>query len=201
MYVIFYNNKPIYLSSQAINYDACLELNYDNVDILEVLNKMESSTLNAVCLVQNNLDNLFKKFTHNFKIIEAAGGLVKNSEKQLLFIFRNDVWDLPKGKIETNETIATAALREVEEECGVAELKLESFFEKTYHIYKYKGQFIFKITHWFTMSTNSKKTLIPQLEEGITKAQFLDKSAQREALKNTYPNIKMLVESYNSASN
>lgn len=201
MYVIFYNNKPIYLSSQAINCDTCLELNYDDIDILGVLTKMDNSEFNSVCFVQDDLDDLYKKFIKHFEIIETAGGLVKNAKQQLLFIFRNGVWDLPKGKIETNETIATAALREVEEECGVTDLTLESFFEKTYHIYKHKGQFVFKITHWFTMSINSNQTLTPQLEEDITKVQFLDREDQLEALKNTYPNIKMLVESYNSASN
>ncbi|MCF6214430.1 MAG: NUDIX domain-containing protein [Flavobacteriaceae bacterium] len=196
MYVIFYNNKPIYLSSKVVDCDSCLAFKNDCTTIFEVLNQMDGSELNSVCFIHHNPDELFKKFSQNFKIIEAAGGVVKNPKQDLLFIFRNDIWDLPKGKIETGESIDQAALREVTEECGVANLSLGSFLDKTYHIYKHKGAFIFKITHWFKMSSDSDKPLIPQLEEGITKAQFLDEIAQNKALQNTYPNIKLLIENY-----
>ena len=35
-----------------------------------------------------------------FPLVQAAGGLVENKNKQFLFICRNNKWDLPKGKIE-----------------------------------------------------------------------------------------------------
>ena len=57
-------------------------------------------------------------------LIEAAGGLVKNENGDYLFIYRNDKWDLPKGKIEKDEKTKVAAVREVEEECGIAVSKL-----------------------------------------------------------------------------
>ena len=50
-----------------------------------------------------------------FKLILAAGGLVKK-QQDYLFIYRNGKWDLPKGKLENNETFSQCALREVEEE-------------------------------------------------------------------------------------
>lgn len=196
MYVIFYNDKPILLTENISNSDNFKRFNCDDVSINDALNQLKNTNLNGVFFADKDVDLLYQKFIKNFKIIEAAGGLVKNSANELLFIFRNDVWDLPKGKIEKNESDSDAALREVEEECGIKDLQLESFFDKTYHIYEYKNQLIFKITHWFTMTSNSNTTLIPQLEEGITRAAFLDAEAQQEALKNTYPNLKLLLEKY-----
>ena len=60
------------------------------------------------------------------KII-ADGGLVFNEKKQLLMIFRREKWDLPKGKLDKGEKIEDCALREVEEETGLKELKLKNF--------------------------------------------------------------------------
>ena len=42
---------------------------------------------------------LLSSFLSMFKIIEAAGGIVKNEKGESLFILRRGKWDLPKGKI------------------------------------------------------------------------------------------------------
>ena len=68
-------------------------------------------------------------------MIEAAGGLVYNSDKKALMIFRNGKWDLPKGKIELGELIEECAIREVEEECGIYDLQIENKLIDTYHTY------------------------------------------------------------------
>ncbi|MBE9490133.1 MAG: NUDIX domain-containing protein, partial [Bacteroidetes bacterium] len=130
----------------------------------------------------------------NFKVIEAAGGVVQNDEKAVLFIFRNKKWDLPKGKVEKDESIQETALREVEEECGVFDLKLGDFITKTYHIYEYKKQQILKISHWYKMKS-STKSLKPQIEEDITEVVWKNDNQIQLALKNTYPNIKLLLKS------
>jgi len=195
MYVIFYNNKPIYLTDNKSNCTNFKLFNYNSYIVFELLIKIKNNLLDGFCFKDDNLDELYKKFIKNFKVIEAAGGLVFNEANDLLFIFRNGVWDLPKGKIEKDETIAQAAIREVEEECGITDLKLGDFIDKTYHIYEYKNKLIFKVTHWFKMSCAKEQELVPQLEEAITKVVFLNKKNQAEALNNTYPNIKLLVES------
>ena len=59
----------------------------------------------------------WEAFCSKHTLIEAAGGLVYNIENQLLMIFRNNKWDLPKGKLEVGENIQECAIREVEEEC------------------------------------------------------------------------------------
>lgn len=196
MYVIFYNNKPILLTENGLKHCNYKQFDINGVAVNEVLNLLIKTDLQGVCFTDKDVDLLYQKFKKNFKIIEAAGGLVKNLSNELLFIFRNGVWDLPKGKIERNESGSDAALREVEEECGIAGLQLESFFDKTYHIYEYNNQLIFKITHWFTMTSNSNTKLIPQLEEGITEVAFLDTDTQQKILQNLYPNLKLLLEKY-----
>ena len=47
-------------------------------------------------IITDNWDDFCAKYI----LIQAAGGLVYNSKNQLLMIFRNGKWDLPKGKLE-----------------------------------------------------------------------------------------------------
>ena len=64
--------------------------------------------------------------------------------------------------------------------------------ETTYHIFERKGRRILKITYWFLMTTTYEGDLTPQLEEGIEKAAFKNEIETKEALKNSYENIKLL---------
>ncbi len=53
-----------------------------------------------------------------------------------------------------------------------------------------------KITHWYLMEADFQKNLQPQLEEGITKVVFKNKEEVQEAIKNTYANIKLVLDAY-----
>ena len=91
----------------------------------------------------------------------------------MLFIFRNGVWDLPKGKVDKHETTHEAAIREVEEECGISHLQMVKKLPSTYHIYQspYKktmGKWILKETYWYEMKYVGHDEGIPQEEENIT---------------------------------
>ena len=134
----------------------------------------------------------FVKFSKNFKLVCAAGGVVKNEKGKYLAIKRNGVWDLPKGKIEKNEKIEDAALREVEEECGLENLTLLNLIYTTYHVYPLKNNFALKPTYWFSMNVNNPKRLVPQFEEGITQVKFLNKKQLKDARKSTYLSLKPL---------
>ncbi|ULT24020.1 NUDIX domain-containing protein [Sphingobacterium sp. E70] len=69
--------------------------------------------------VNRDFETVFQNLKSKLKIIKAAGGLVKNGDGDYLFIYRLGKWDLPKGKVEDNEKMKEAAVREVEEECGI----------------------------------------------------------------------------------
>jgi len=192
MITVFINNKPIYLTDSLANIDENNFFKFDEIDLLGSINRLETNEINDLYLFDDNIQLLFEKFTNSFRIIEAAGGIVKNSKGELLFIFRNGLWDLPKGKIEKNESIKEAALREVEEECGIKQLKLDKLIDKTYHMYKINNQYIFKISYWFLMHSDFQGELSPQLEEGITKVEWISEQNLTKVLVKTFANIKLL---------
>src|SRR5699024_9107797 len=113
--------------------------------------KVKKGELFYVNLYHPKEEKLLKHLKRQLKPIVAAGGLVKNPEDKLLFIFHRDRWDLPKGKVEKGEQIKEAAVREVEEETGVENLKIVAPMSVTYHVMKHKGKFRLKETHWFSM--------------------------------------------------
>lgn len=131
----------------------------------------------------------FKSIKRKIRVIEAAGGLVKNELNKYLFIKRNGKWDLPKGKLEENEKKRDAAVREVEEECGIKIKKLGKKLLKTYHIYEIKGKVVLKVSHWYAMEAKSNQKLIPQTEEGITEVKWFSKNDWNIIRSNTYANI------------
>ena len=104
-------------------------------------------------------------------------------------------WGFPKGHREPSDlTWRHTAVREVEEETGVDKLEITRKLQKTYHIFKRNGKYKLKITHWFEMQTNFEGTPFPQANEGIEKAVWLNPEQIKEALKNSYENIKLLFE-------
>jgi len=131
----------------------------------------------------------WESFCANYMLIEAAGGLVYNDKNQLLMIFRNGKWDLPKGKMEVGENTEQCAIREVEEECGVSGLIITQQLQKTYHTYEINGQKILKCTYWFEMNSSFKGNLVPQIKEGITAVVWVDKQDIAEKLENSFGNI------------
>ena len=124
--------------------------------------------------------------------VEAAGGKVQNNDGEILFIYRLGMWDLPKGKIEKGENTEEAALREVEEECGISKLHLLSKIKDTWHIYFHKEVFCLKKTYWFAMSYEGNEQLVPQEEEGIEEVIWIGKENLSNYLEKSYPSINEL---------
>ena len=146
------------------------------------------------------INNEVKVFTDNFddfiakhSLVEAAGGLVYNNHGQLLMIFRNGKWDLPKGKIEFSEDVQTCAIREVEEECGVSDLNIVRELESTYHTFSINGVSFLKRTYWFMMKTSFSFELTPQISEGITRVEWVNNKDISLRLDKSFPSIKFLV--------
>ncbi len=121
--------------------------------------------------------------------IKAAGGIVQRKNK-FLFIKRNGVWDIPKGKLEKGEKVKQTAVREIVEECHVNPPKIKSHLIDTFHTYKMNGTKYLKKTYWFWMEANKKdKKLKPQKEEGITKVKYFKPSQFKKIKSKTYGSI------------
>jgi 8-oxo-dGTP pyrophosphatase MutT (NUDIX family) len=192
MYKVFVNDVPIILSTQK-NSGA----NYTNIPIKKaklkkLIAKIETGELQYLNLYHKKEHKLLKHLKRKLKVIVAGGGLVYNSKNEILFIYRNKRWDLPKGKAEKNESIEETALREVEEETHVEGLEIVSFLETTYHIINRNNKYRLKETHWFEMKTDFEGELVPELSEGIKKAKWKNFEKTQKALQNSYANIKLL---------
>jgi ADP-ribose pyrophosphatase YjhB (NUDIX family) len=192
MYKVFVNDCPIILTENDNISTKYQKINFDGVSIPEIVQSIFNNNLEGICLVCNNLNNCWKQFKSYFKIQKAAGGKVLNVNNEVLFIYRFQKWDLPKGKINKGEKKQECAIREVEEECGIENLKIEKKLETTYHIFERKNKTILKVTYWYLMKTDFEGQLIPQTEEDIEKVVFKNTDETEIALKNTYENIKLL---------
>ncbi|HMC00260.1 MAG TPA: NUDIX domain-containing protein [Flavobacteriaceae bacterium] len=193
MYKVFVNDKPIVLTTEIEQETYFKNYLLNNVKLGKVIRTLNSTKLEEVRLIHKNKDKLLKKFLKKLPNVIAGGGKVLNDKNEVLFIFRNGKWDLPKGKAEKKETIDQTAIREVEEETGVQGLKITKPLEMTYHIFKRNGRYRIKITYWFEMKTTYNGPLKAEESEGITQVAWLNKEQQEEALKNSYANIKLLM--------
>lgn len=193
MYKVFMNDKPIFVIDSIQIKNNFEVFDFKDFNLQKVISVLEKPSVNGVLLVSKNLQKDWECFLKEFKVIEAAGGKVQNSSEEILFIYRFDKWDLPKGHVEKDEVIEDAAIREVEEECGISGLEILKPLEITYHgFYNKKNKLCLKVTYWYLMKTDYDGELTPQLEEGIMQVQFKNKLETDEALKNTYENIKLL---------
>ena len=194
MYKVFFNQKPLILTNEIKVFsdnEPFIFIKYSNAS--QILKALKSTKNNKVYLYHKNIDKLWKIFLKQFPVIEAAGGLVERSDNKLLFIFRNEKWDLPKGGVEKNELIIEAAKREVTEETGVADLIVQNQLSETYHIFKKGKSFRLKKTYWFKMSTNYMGQLHPQIEEGISKSEWISKVGIEDFLSDAFENIRIIV--------
>lgn len=167
-------------------------------------------TVNAVSLVENlkdekkaeaiiaakDLEAAKASFFDQFELIEAAGGVVQNDDKDILFIFRRGKWDLPKGKMEHGESEELCAEREIEEETGVKDLRLKKKIGETYHIYREKELDILKTSHWFYFRCADAQALAPQEAEDITEAKWVKTKNIKEPMDNTYESIKEVMRAF-----
>lgn len=138
------------------------------------------------------------------KPVTAAGGVVHKREKNSLFvllIFRRDVWDLPKGKVEEGESVRECAVREVAEEVGLSALPvITKQLVQTYHEYEQGSIRFGKTTHWFAMelNANSKERFKPQTEEDIEEVQWVPLSEAKSLV--GYDNLIEVLQAFEEQS-
>lgn len=194
-YNIYINEKALIISSYVPN----ILQNYQVIDDqdfdFEIFYHSLKNNPNSIFLILNKYPKkIFKELLRNVKVIEAAGGLVKSEENKYLFIKRNGFWDLPKGKLEPQEKKKHAAVREVQEECGIKVSSLKNKIIKTYHVYEIKGKIVLKVSHWYAMTALANQELVPQLEEGITEVKWFKKKDWAIVKTNTYPSISEVLD-------
>ncbi len=194
MYKVFVNDKPLFLTNEIQKETDFQLFLLESVDIKQLITKIFQNRIAKAYLYHPDEKEIMKTLKSKLRVSKAGGGLVYNKHNEILFIFRNGKWDLPKGGIERGEEIEQTALREVEEETGAGKLEIVRKLQKTYHIFRHHDEYRLKITHWFMMTTAFDGVLVPQAKEGIEKAVWLNADQIKEALKNSYENIKLLFE-------
>lgn len=175
----------------------CLLGNARAHDLHQVLFWLEQDKLKEleelVCLSEDpqELKDFVKR---EFRVVKAAGGLVRKG-KQFLLIHRLGKWDLPKGKLEKGEKMKEAAVREVEEECGIRVERRKKICN-TWHSYNLDGKRILKKTAWYEMDCLDDKKMKPQKEEGIEDIRWMKENEAREALHDSYKSIREVLNCY-----
>ena len=194
MYKVFVNDKLLVLTDKIEKETDFQLFLLDSVDIDKIIIKYFQNKIERAFLYHPDEKEIMKKIKEKISTQKAGGGVVFNPKGEVLFILRDGKWDLPKGGMEKKEEMEETAMREVEEETGVGQLKIVRKLPKTYHIFKRNGEFKLKVTTWYEMKTTFEDKLLPQAEEGITAVAWLNKEQIKEAMKNTYGNIRLLVE-------
>lgn len=198
MYIkIYFNDKPLFLCDAVdeiiqpfIHHDDAMFIDELNTHTIKtMIHEMEQPSVHAGVFYHPKLEDLKKSFFKKFTFIQAAGGLVQNEKKEILIIFRRGKWDLPKGKSDKGEKLEECAVREVEEETGLNNVKLISPLTITYHTYHEGARFILKESHWYNMKVNSDQKLIPQTSEDIHKIKWVKADELKQYMSNSFPSV------------
>ena len=194
MYKVFVNDRPLFLTNQVQKETDFKLFLLESIDIKKLIVKMFQNKIQHAFLYHPDEKLIMKTLKAKIPVVKAGGGLVYNTKGEVLFIFRNGKWDLPKGGTEKNETMEETAIREVEEETGVTGLKISNKLQKTYHIFKRNGRYKLKVTYWYEMQTDFNGTPQGQEDEGIEKVAWIKPEEIPTVLANSYENIKLLFE-------
>ncbi|MBI2006285.1 MAG: NUDIX domain-containing protein [Nitrosopumilales archaeon] len=99
-------------------------------------------------------------------IKEQSAGTVlfieESMEKLFLLLhYPTGHWDFVKGKIENNESLEQAAIRETKEETGIIDIEfIKGFKEKIEYSFKFNGDIVQKEVIFFLAKTNTKQVKI-----------------------------------------
>ncbi len=168
------------------------ELHFET--LLGYLNSMVPTNLLTLIVSVENYENIKEFLRSRFKVVKAAGGLVRRKDK-FLMIYRLKKWDLPKGKKEKNEKYKQTAVREVEEECNIS-VKLDSKICTTWHTYTMNKNAMIKKTRWYLMECVDDSHMKPALAEDIEETRWMTPKDVYHALELSYKSISYVFERY-----
>lgn len=162
--------------------------------LLNFLDSKVPTSLLSLYLTVKDYDSIKDFLRQKFKVVKAAGGLVRKKEK-FLMIYRTKKWDLPKGKIEKGEKNRKAAAREVEEECNVT-VKVDGKICTTWHTYTMNKRAMIKKTRWYAMDIVDDSKMRPDPSEDIEETRWMNGKEVYHALEHSYKSIAYVFEQY-----
>jgi 8-oxo-dGTP pyrophosphatase MutT (NUDIX family) len=198
MYIVYFNNKSIRFDRTAHSEGSFRE-NGDEFlrtdDIAKLLQIFEIS--DSIEIISEDFEKVFDHFCSFFIAVEAAGGVVADSEGRVAMIHRRGRWDLPKGHRDAGESLAECAAREIEEECGLSQLAVDEELCSTLHIYDTYGRWELKRTTWFAVRALGSTATTPQADEDIALVEWCPiDEAMRRAEHESYPTIAQVMHEY-----
>jgi 8-oxo-dGTP pyrophosphatase MutT (NUDIX family) len=199
---IWYHNKPLVLTSNAEAYcrahpvaEGYLHLEGAFPRHYRLAFRHLEKAIGLGAIIEDASEGALMHGVHErFAPIDAGGGVVQNESGHVLMIYRRGKWDLPKGKRDEGEDIATCAVREVEEETGLHGVELREKVCDTYHIYSQRGQDLLKRTAWYLMSASGDQKLTPQAAENILEVKWITPEAMGPVLFKSYEAIRQVLE-------
>jgi 8-oxo-dGTP pyrophosphatase MutT (NUDIX family) len=205
MYEVFLKERKVIITSPGsyqfinkmgtvVHADSLHSVDNSGTDIAHFLEGED-----PLLVISGDENLLWEKFKSTFTLLPAAGGIV-HSTSGYLFIYRKLKWDLPKGKIDHDESAEEAALREVKEETGLKQLTVTGIYPSTWHIYRtfhnhQEGEWILKETKWFSMEGLAEEQLVPESSEEIEAAGWFSPGELDKVLSNTYASLQTLITS------
>ncbi len=196
MYKVYFNRNLVLFPAQAPTDGTRTWVDPDPQTLRKVVADCFDKGKAKIAFLSTTGEDLKKIFDSFFRHIPAGGGIVRHEPSgRILMIRRQGRWDLPKGWREAGETDRENALREVREETGTEGLSIVAPVGITRHAYLLEGQWAIKHTAWFAMQTR-QNTTCPQREEGIERVEWLDRRGVEQALNDTFPNIREILETY-----
>lgn len=197
MYKVFAGGKCVIISSHEVR-DNGKNVKRISFKSREILQKEYSAFFKQhrvkKLIIAGEEEKIWKVFRSFFTYIEAAGGIVKNEQGKLLMIFRKHHWDLPKGKMEKGESPAITAIREVQEECGVKNLRIVKETSSSFYVF-FKNNECLKRTYWYEMICKDSAKPIPQVEEGIMEAKWMNRKDVKKIADKIYPSLREVLAS------
>jgi 8-oxo-dGTP pyrophosphatase MutT (NUDIX family) len=131
--------------------------------------------------------------------IKACGGVVYRLvgyNVHVLLIFRRGYWDIPKGKLEDNESIEMCAAREVSEETGIEIPMIIQSLGETSHTFFQDGISIKKTTHWFSMVSRSTN-FVAQQDEDIEQVDWVELKLAKKLV--GFQNLRTVLSRFDSS--
>jgi 8-oxo-dGTP pyrophosphatase MutT (NUDIX family) len=176
MYKVHFENRFIFLSPEPDRlqkYALFHKFNDTNELYKLIADFQANSEVHSINIYGTDIKHLWRIFRIYFTEVGAAGGLVRHTSGRFMFIEKKGKLDLPKGHIEPGEEAEACALREVSEECGIRGHYIVRSLQPSYHTYTWEGISYLKKTSWFLMGYDGEMITEPQLQEGITRVEWL----------------------------